>query len=100
VNSPNPLWPNFSSRLCQQGVLNKDSTVWLDDARPANTVISPPFTVNAPTYPCGVLTSKNTFASIKKLEKFGEITFYKQQKYKEEFDKLTFGNIEFAECKI
>jgi hypothetical protein len=80
VNSPNPLLPNNSSRLCQPGVLNKNSTVWLDDARPANTFISPPFTVNAPMYPCGQLTSKNTFASIKKLEKFGKITFLQSTK--------------------
>jgi hypothetical protein len=52
---------NFSGQLCQPGVLNKDQTIWLDGAKPANTCIPPSFLGNAPALP----TPKNTFTSIK-----------------------------------
>jgi hypothetical protein len=42
---------------------------------------------------------KNTFASIKKLTKFGKITFY-IKKSENEFCKLTFGNSEFVAHEI
>jgi hypothetical protein len=55
----------FLAGLASKGVLNKDPTVWLDGARPANTCITPSFLGNAPAQLCSVPTPKNTFASIK-----------------------------------
>jgi hypothetical protein len=52
---------NFSGKLCQPGVLNKDQTVWLDGVKLANTCIPPSFLGNAPALP----SPKNTFTSIK-----------------------------------
>ncbi len=39
-------------------VLNKDPTVWLDRARPANTCIPPFFLRNVPSQLCGIPTAK------------------------------------------
>jgi hypothetical protein len=48
----------FPDGFASKGVLSKDSTVWLDRARPANTCIPPTFLGNVPTQPCGVPTPK------------------------------------------
>ncbi len=53
---------NGHNKLCQTGVLNKDPTVWLGGARPANANILPgecALAVPWHTRP------KNTFANIK-----------------------------------
>ncbi len=58
-----------------QGVLNKDPTVWLYGARP----IPPSILGNALTQQCSIppLTHKCTFASIRNRHIFGVITFLK-----------------------
>jgi hypothetical protein len=96
VNSPNLLFDNFSGALCRPGVLNKDPTVGLDGAIPANTCISHSF---PGMHPDSHVTYPTPLASIKKLVKFGEINYYFLKSAKE-FDKLTFGNSELVECKI
>ncbi len=58
---------SFSRRFCQPGVLNYDSTVWLDGARPANTCIQLSFLGNMLARLCGLPTPKNMFSSLKKL---------------------------------
>jgi hypothetical protein len=56
------------------------------------TYIPPSFRGNAPVQLHCVSNSKNMFASIKKLAKFGRITFLILKKLEKEFDKFTFGN--------
>ncbi len=48
----------FLVSFAGQGVLNKNPTVWLIGARPANTWIPPSILWNMPTQPRSVLTSK------------------------------------------
>jgi hypothetical protein len=80
VNLPDSLFAIFLAGFSSQCVLNKDLTVWLDGARPANTCIPPSFLGNVSAQPHGAPYPKNTFASIKKLAKFGEITFLQENK--------------------
>jgi hypothetical protein len=47
----------------------------------------------------GIPNPKIVLQVFKKLEKSDEIPFY-NNKLKKEYDKLTSGNLEFAECKI
>jgi hypothetical protein len=49
---------HFSSRLCSQEAINKNPTVWLDGARPANTCIPPYFLENGPKQPSSIPTPK------------------------------------------
>ncbi len=69
---------------CEHGLLNEEPTVVSDEARPANNCIPLSFLGNVPIQLCRVPTPKNTFASIKKLEEFGKITFH-NQKIRERF---------------
>ncbi len=48
-----------------QGVLNKDPTIWLDGARPANTCIPPSFPGNVPVQPSGAPTKKYVWEYMK-----------------------------------
>ncbi len=48
----------FYGSFAGQGFLNKDPTVWLDGARPANTCIPPSFLESVLTQPRGVPTNK------------------------------------------
>ncbi len=57
----------FLADFASLGALNKNLTVWLDEARLANTCIPPSFTGNAPAQLRRVPIPKITFASIKKL---------------------------------
>jgi len=57
------------------GGQNKDPTVWLDGARPANTCISPSFLGNVPAQLHSLPTPKIHLQE-KKLAKFGKITFF------------------------
>jgi hypothetical protein len=65
----------FSCQLCRPGVINKDPSVWLDAARPANTSFPPSFPGNTPVQPRSILTPQNTYASIEKLATFSEMTY-------------------------
>jgi len=86
--------------FASQCVLNKDLTVvWLDGVRPANTCIPPSFLGNVSAQLHGAPFPKNTFASIKNLAKFGEITFCKKNNYRKSL-KLTFGNSELIKYEI
>ncbi len=59
-------------------------------------VAQPPSLGNVHVQPQGVTTPKNTFASIK----FNKIQWNHFKKLKREFNNLTFGNSEFADCEI
>jgi len=67
-------WPLLAS-FASHGVLNKDPTVGLDGARPANKCIPPSFLGNLPMQMHCMPTPKSTLSSIKKLANFGKITF-------------------------
>jgi len=47
------------------GVLNKDTAVWFDDARPINTCIEPSTLENMPAQLCSISSPKSMFGSIK-----------------------------------
>ncbi len=78
-----------------QGVLNKDQTIWLYGARPANTFIPLSFLENAAVQQCIVPPQKHICKYIKIWTKFGEINFYfkksKQELYKATFVIVNFG---------
>jgi hypothetical protein len=65
----------FSGQLCQPRGSQKDPTVGLDGARPANKCIPPSFLGNLPMQMHCMPTPKSTLSSIKKLANFGKITF-------------------------
>jgi hypothetical protein len=48
MNSLKLPFANFLARFAGQVFLNKDSTIWLDGARPVNTYILPSFPGNRP----------------------------------------------------
>jgi hypothetical protein len=64
ANLPNDFLSNFS---CRAGVLNKDPTVWLYGARPANTCILPSFSGNTPALLHGIPTTKVCLQIFKKM---------------------------------
>ncbi len=49
----------FPPGKADQGVPNKDPTVWLDGARPANTCIPPSFPGNLPMQPHNNIPTPN-----------------------------------------
>ncbi len=100
ISSPDSFFClNYPASFASQQVLNKDPTVWLDGARPDSTSIPPSFYWNTPMQLHVALNPKNTFASIEKLAKFSEITFFKANKnQRKKFNKLTFVNSELTEC--
>jgi hypothetical protein len=76
VNLRNLLFANFFlAGFANQGVLNMHPTVWLDGARPANTCIPPSYSGSHPRTHVAYPTPK-IHLQAKKLEKFGEITFF------------------------
>jgi hypothetical protein len=54
----------FQAGFASQGVLNKDPTVWLDEAGPANTCIPPPSQGTHLKSYVRIPTPKSIFASI------------------------------------
>jgi hypothetical protein len=84
---------NFPGSFTSHWVLNKYPTVWLDEAKPANTCI--PFSLlgNVPMLPCSIPASKNTFASIKHWQNLVK-SIFKIKKSEKEFDRLSNGNAE------
>ncbi len=81
------------------GALNKNPTVWLDGARPSPYLS---FTLLNGACTCAAVQRtlpQKYVCKYKKLAKFGEIILF-GKKSEKEFDKLTFGNSEFAECEI
>ncbi len=65
---------HFSGRLCQTGVLTKDTVIWLNGARPSNTCIPPSILVKAPGQLHGVPTHK-IYHPIQGILK-GEVSLY------------------------
>ncbi len=54
----------FLDSFASQGVLNKDSAVWLDRAKPANQGIALPSTGNAHMLPCSAPTQESIFSIV------------------------------------
>jgi hypothetical protein len=74
---------HFRASFASQGVLNKDPTVLLNGARPANTCIPPSFPGNAPAHPNRVPNPKSTLASMLKLKVLNhKSTLYDSSLYK------------------
>ncbi len=75
VCSSNSLFVKFFlATLVGQGVINKNPTIWLNGAKPANTCIPPSFPAKHHAQPYCMLTLKYD-SKYKKLAKIDEITF-------------------------
>jgi hypothetical protein len=78
VNSSDSLFAAFFPvGFAGHGVLNKDSTVWIDRDRQSNNCIPPSILGNMAAQLCSIPTPKNTFASVKKLVNLAKSLFIK-----------------------
>jgi len=94
----------FCSALLAKGLF-KDPTVWLDGARPANTLIHPTVHGNVPAQLRSILAPKNTFASIRNYHKFGKIILFLFLKSQRKsltnvlFATVSLSNVKFGKVK-
>jgi hypothetical protein len=86
--------------LPSQLVLIKDTKVWINGARPANTCIPPTVPGNVAEQSCGISNPKNTFSGIKINKILLKLFFYLKNKSEREFDKVTVGNSKFVKRDI
>ncbi len=91
---------SFPGGFAGQGFLNKDPTVWLDEARPANTCIPPSLLGNTPVQLLGMSTPKKYSCKYEKIIKIWWNHFFIFKKSEKEFEKLNFTNSEFVKCEI